>query len=159
MRIFLVLALMVAFLAIIFALQNASPVTVIIGFWQITASLALILLLTLGVGLISGLLVSMPTIIQRNWKISRYKRQINQLEADLQATKQDLTHHQQLLAQANQDQTNQDQTNQDHTQQQAWVETASSPGVQALSEADPQLLLSGTVDRDEATYLEEEDWP
>ncbi|NEQ99557.1 MAG: hypothetical protein F6K30_23105 [Cyanothece sp. SIO2G6] len=50
MRIFLVLAFVVAFLAIIFALQNASAVTVTIGIWRITASLALILLLTLGLG-------------------------------------------------------------------------------------------------------------
>ncbi|NEQ99464.1 MAG: DUF1049 domain-containing protein, partial [Cyanothece sp. SIO2G6] len=126
------LAFVVAFLAIIFALQNASAVTVTIGIWRITASLALILLLTLGLGFISGLMVSMPTIIQRNWTIRRYKSQVNQLEAEIQETKQELAHHQQLLA----------QDREDGSKQQAWVED------QPLREAPSQPLLAETVELD-----------
>lgn len=132
MRIFLVLAFVVAFLAIIFALQNAGAVTVTIGIWQITASLALILLLTLGLGFISGLMVSMPTVIQRNWTIRRYKSQVNRLETEIQETKQELAHHQQLLA----------RSREDGSQQQAWVED------QPLLEAPSQPLLAETAEFD-----------
>lgn len=103
MRIFLVLALFVAFLAIVFALQNAAPVFVTFGVWRITASLALILLITLGLGLVIGLLVSTPALIGRNLKISKYKRQISELEQDLTDVNRELSHQQQLLAQAHDD--------------------------------------------------------
>ncbi|NET10737.1 MAG: LapA family protein [Merismopedia sp. SIO2A8] len=100
MRIFLVAALLVAFLAIIFALQNSAPIFVTFGVWRVTASLALVLLITLGLGLVTGLLVSMPAIIGRNLKLAKYKRQVTQLEANLDNVNQDLAHHQHLLAQA-----------------------------------------------------------
>lgn len=63
-------------------------------------------------------------------KLSTYKRQVNELEADLQQTKQELMHHQQLLTQANPD----------HDPQQAWVENSPLP------EANPQPLLLGTTE-------------
>ena len=103
MRVFLIAALFVAFLAIVFALQNAAPIIVTFGVWQVRASLALILLMTLGLGLISGLLVSTPAIIRRNMQVSKQKRQINELKDEVSEIEQELTHQQQLLAQAHAD--------------------------------------------------------
>jgi uncharacterized integral membrane protein len=83
MRLFLVLALVIAIAAIIFALQNAIPITVVLGVWQVEGSLALVLLLTLAVGFLIGLLVSMPTIFKRSWRVSHSKKKIGDLEKEI----------------------------------------------------------------------------
>jgi len=140
MRIFLVAALLVAFLAIIFALQNASPIIVTFGVWRVTASLALILLLTLGIGFVTGLLVSMPAIIRRNMDTGKYKRQAKHLETELADVKQELVHHQHLLAQAN--------TDLDEQQQRLHE-----------LEARPQSLLPESSTRETAELVDDgDDW-
>jgi uncharacterized integral membrane protein len=83
MRLFLILALIIAILAIIFALQNAVPIEIAFGIWRLEESLALVLLLTLTVGFVVGLLVSIPTITRREWKISNQKKKIVELENSL----------------------------------------------------------------------------
>lgn len=83
MRLFLILALVIAIAAIIFALQNAVPITVVLGVWQVEGSLALVLLLTLAVGFLIGLLVSMPTIFKRSWRVSHSKKKIGDLEKEV----------------------------------------------------------------------------
>jgi len=83
MRLFLILALIIALLAIVFALQNAVPIEIVFGLWRLEESLALVLLLTLTVGFVVGLLVSMPTITRREWKISNQKKKIIELENKL----------------------------------------------------------------------------
>lgn len=80
MRLFLVLALVIAISAIIFALQNPATVIVNLWFWKLEGSLVLVLLLTLGVGFIIGLLVSMPAILQRSLKIAAQKKKMSKLE-------------------------------------------------------------------------------
>ncbi len=83
MRLFLISASIIALLAIVFALQNAVPIEIAFAIWRLEESLALVLLLTLTVGFIVGLLVSMPTITKRQWKISNQKRRIVELEKKL----------------------------------------------------------------------------
>ncbi|KAI9130313.1 lipopolysaccharide assembly protein LapA domain-containing protein [Acaryochloris sp. CCMEE 5410] len=89
MPILVVLALLIALVAILFALQNAYSVPVSFLIWRFYGSLALILLLTLALGVIIGLLVTTPTIIKRGWVSSRQKRQLSQLEEDYQGQAQD----------------------------------------------------------------------
>ncbi|MGB7417459.1 MAG: LapA family protein [Thermosynechococcaceae cyanobacterium] len=83
MRASLILALIIAVLATVFAFQNAIVIPVSFGIWSIRASLAFLLLLTLAVGFIVGLLVSMPAIIKRGLKSSKRKRNIQELEQEL----------------------------------------------------------------------------
>ena len=48
MQIFLLISLVIAILAIVFALQNAVPVTLAFLVWKIDSSLAVVLLVALG---------------------------------------------------------------------------------------------------------------
>ena len=90
MRLFLFLAIAIAVLTILFALQNADPVLIHFGIWVVESPLALILLITLGIGFVVGLLVSMPAILARGWKSSSRKRTIQALEDELIEKEQQL---------------------------------------------------------------------
>ena len=54
-----------AVIAIVFALQNAAPVTVSFLFWKFEASLALVLLLTFALGVVVSALISIPVLMKR----------------------------------------------------------------------------------------------
>ena len=88
MALFLIFALAIAFLAILFALQNNSAVTITLFVWQYQESLAIVLLTTLAIGAIVGLLVATPTILRRGWRISRDRRRAEGLEEEIQAKNQ-----------------------------------------------------------------------
>lgn len=79
MRLYVISALVIAFLAILFALQNTNLVTIQLFVWEYRQSLALILLGTLAIGVIIGLLVSVPAVIRRNVKVSRVQKQADSL--------------------------------------------------------------------------------
>ncbi len=83
MQLFLILALLVAIVAVVFALQNTTPITVSLLVWQFEGSLALVLLVVLTLGVIASLLVSVPTVIKRSRSIANEKKKIHQLESSL----------------------------------------------------------------------------
>lgn len=83
MFIFILIALIIAIIAVIFALQNAITITVSFFFWQFDGSLALVLLLTLALGFLISFFATMPAIIRRSWTIAGQKRRINTLEKQL----------------------------------------------------------------------------
>ncbi len=56
MQIFLFVAALIAILAVIFALQNAVPITVSFLFWKAESSLALILIIAFVAGLVTSFL-------------------------------------------------------------------------------------------------------
>lgn len=74
MRIALVLSLLIAILAVVFALQNPAYIDVNIGPYDITGSTALIMMVTFCVGVIVGILATTPTIIQRKKRIRHLER-------------------------------------------------------------------------------------
>lgn len=78
----LVLALVVVAVTIILAVQNLATVSVHFVIWQIEASLAVFLLLTLVLGFLASFLLSMPTAIQKNLKITNHKKRIAELEKE-----------------------------------------------------------------------------
>ncbi|MEC4985893.1 MAG: LapA family protein [Oscillatoria sp. PMC 1068.18] len=84
LRLLLISGLLIAFLAIVFALQNASFIAVNFLLWRFQGSLALILLLTLALGVIAGILVCSPIVIKRNWKIASVKKKIKEMERVLE---------------------------------------------------------------------------
>jgi len=90
MRLFVISALVIAFLAILFALQNTNLVTIQFFLWQYQQSLALVLLATLAIGIIVGLLVSFPAIIRRNFKAARLKKQTDTLTEMVQEKEQEI---------------------------------------------------------------------
>lgn len=99
MQIFLILALIVAIVAVIFALQNPTTVTISLLFWQFEGSMALMLLVALTVGVLISLLLSAPAVIRRSrgapgdkktidtlrGQVAERDKQIEELEARLSA--------------------------------------------------------------------------
>ncbi|MFP4456535.1 MAG: lipopolysaccharide assembly LapA domain-containing protein [Clostridia bacterium] len=79
MHFFLIFALIIAIVTVFFAIQNTTMVTVYFFVWQFTSSLAIILLFSLGLGVILTLLISFPKIQARNWQISKLKKQTTEL--------------------------------------------------------------------------------
>ncbi|MEM9945430.1 MAG: lipopolysaccharide assembly protein LapA domain-containing protein [Cyanobacteria bacterium P01_D01_bin.36] len=84
MPLLIVAAIVIAFVAIAFALQNNTPVVVNLLVQQFEFSLALLLLSTLAMGVLIGLLVLLPSLIKRGWRGSRVQRQAESLEEQLQ---------------------------------------------------------------------------
>ena len=77
MRFGLVLSLLLAILAVLFAVQNPQPMEVQLLFFSTEGSTALVLILTFGLGVTVGLLTSLPGRIQarRELKALRKKQQ------------------------------------------------------------------------------------
>src|SRR5512133_3546914 len=82
MQIFIMVALVIAIIAVIFALQNMTAVTVSFLFWSINGSLALVLLVTLAVGVLISVLASLPGLVYGKWTTSGNKRRLANLEAE-----------------------------------------------------------------------------
>ncbi len=83
MPLLIIAAIVIAFIAIAFALQNNAPVVVNLLVQQYQFSLALLLLTTLAIGVLIGLLVLLPSLIKRGWRGARVQRQAESLEAQL----------------------------------------------------------------------------
>lgn len=84
MQLYLVVALIIAVLVVSFALQNAVAVTINFLIWKFESSLALVLLVSFGMGILTSLLVSFPSLVRRSWKISNQNTKIQKLENDIQ---------------------------------------------------------------------------
>ncbi len=83
MQLALIFGIAIAAGAVIFALQNNIPVTVTLGPWGFDGSLALLLLLALGLGALIAGLLSSPAVIHGKWTISRLKRQLAEVQQRL----------------------------------------------------------------------------
>ncbi len=88
MQLMLVLGIVVAIGAVVFALQNLAPVTVTLALWTFEGSLALVLLVALGLGALIAGLLSSPAMIRGQWTIGRQRSRIAELERQLAAQEQ-----------------------------------------------------------------------
>lgn len=95
MQFLVVLALAIALVAVLFAIQNPAFVTVNFFIWAIEERLALVLLLTLAAGVAVGLLVSIPTLIKRSMQVSRHRRELEDLRWQFQEKDAEISSHQQ----------------------------------------------------------------
>ena len=82
MRFALILSLLLAILAVVFALQNPAYTNVNIGPWDVRGSTALILLVTLSIGVLVGVLATLPTILKRRKRIRHLERHAADVQAD-----------------------------------------------------------------------------
>ena len=87
----LILALAFAVVAVIFALGNTAEVTVSFLNFQITESLALILLGAVALGILIGILLMAPSAIKRNLALSSQKRKLKGSEKELDKHKTKVT--------------------------------------------------------------------
>jgi len=80
----LIIVLLFAVMAVIFAVQNVEVVPISFLLWQTEGSLALVLLLALVIGVVIGLLVTLPTRIKYSRQLSKRKKEIAGLEGTIQ---------------------------------------------------------------------------
>lgn len=83
MQVILILGIIIAIAAVIFALQNNLPVVVTIALWSFEGSLALVLLASLGLGALIAGLLSSPAVIRGQWTAGRLRKQVAELERQL----------------------------------------------------------------------------
>lgn len=82
MQVFIIIALIIAVLAVIFALQNLTAVTVTFFIWKFDGSLALVLLLSVVVGVLISLLASLPGLIRGKWTVASQRKKLAALEGE-----------------------------------------------------------------------------
>ena len=86
--VYLILALAIAIVAVIFALQNTATITVAFFAWKVTGSLSLVLLVALAIGVLIGLLFLMPSYVRNSFQVSGHRKRIGSLEKELDDHKQ-----------------------------------------------------------------------
>ncbi len=88
MIILFILGLLLGAAAVIFALQNIAVITVTFFAWQLTGSLALILSITLIVGILITLLLLLPNSLGNYFRYKNLKDQNEKLAEDLRKQKE-----------------------------------------------------------------------
>ena len=91
MQILLIFSLIIAFLAILFAIQNTEIVSIRFLLWETQGSLALILFIALVAGALISYLATTPGQIRQRMANSSQRKQIAQLENQLATTQSELT--------------------------------------------------------------------
>jgi uncharacterized integral membrane protein len=79
----LLLALIISILALIFAIQNTTSVTVSFLFWEAQSPLTVVLLIALGVGAVVTALAMLPGQIRGKWSSFSKGRRISDIESEL----------------------------------------------------------------------------
>lgn len=82
MQIFLILAVLLAIIAVIFAVQNVTVVSISFFVWSIDVSLAVALLIALGAGVLIALLLSIPGKIKDSLNSATSKKKYANLETE-----------------------------------------------------------------------------
>ena len=83
MRFFTIVALLIAVAIVLFSLQNAAVVTLSFLSFHYSGSLALILVAVFSLGLLAGILISVPPLFRKSSELRAQRRRIKQLEEDL----------------------------------------------------------------------------
>ncbi len=79
---------MFAILEVYFANLNQAIVQVSLFGYPVKGSLGLVLVVAVGVGVLLGVIVMLPSFISRSWAIVRHKRRIEDLESAVQQSYQ-----------------------------------------------------------------------
>ena len=87
----LIIALAFAVVAVIFALGNPDSVTVSFLNFQVTESLAIVLLITVAFGILIGILLMTPGAIKRNLALSGERKKLKGAEKELDMHKTKVT--------------------------------------------------------------------
>ena len=87
MIILFILGLLLGGVAVIFALQNVTLITVTFFQWQITGSLAIILMAAIFAGVVVTLLLLLPGSISNYFQYRRLVKKVERLEEELRKQK------------------------------------------------------------------------
>jgi uncharacterized integral membrane protein len=83
MQVFLVISLIIALVAVIFAVQNTALVTVTFLVWNLENSLAVVLLVAVFAGVLISIFASLPGWIRNRVGKSGQKKKVKELETEL----------------------------------------------------------------------------
>jgi len=84
MQILLILSLVIAIVAVIFAVSNTGSADVsFLGFDLYNGSLALILILSMLVGVVISMLASTPSIVRNKWTVRKLNKKLVEMEKTL----------------------------------------------------------------------------
>jgi lipopolysaccharide assembly protein A len=87
MQIFLFVALSIAAIAVLFALQNSTPVEVKFLAWTFESSLAMVLLVALAAGALISYFFSLPGNLHTRFALRNQRKRTSELETGLAETK------------------------------------------------------------------------
>lgn len=87
MQYFLFLALIITMALVIFAMQNLTDVTISFFFWRFSGPLAFVLAITFASGILTGILLSVPTLLRRSRERRLQKKRLHELEEELSRKK------------------------------------------------------------------------
>jgi len=82
MQLQLIAALIIVFLIVVFAVQNAVAVSVVFFFWRVYASLSMVIATCFNLGILIGALLTVPTMLRERLLISRLRKQVETLRAE-----------------------------------------------------------------------------
>lgn len=97
MQIMLVFSLVIAFIAIVFAIQNTDVTPIRFMIWESEGSLALILFIALVAGALISYLATAPGQVRSRMTISSQRKQLSEVEGKLAASQAELAQAQQQL--------------------------------------------------------------
>ena len=80
MYLFLFLALLICIVIVLFAVQNAALVTVTFLTFHFAGSLAFVLIVVFALGVLSGMLMTIPSFWRKSAALREQKRKVKQLE-------------------------------------------------------------------------------
>lgn len=87
MQIFLVLSLLIAILAVVFAVQNADTTSIQFLAWETEVPLAVVLLVSVLIGVLISILASSPSFVRSRLTIRNQKKRMSELETNLNDSK------------------------------------------------------------------------
>ena len=90
MPLLLIFSLVIAFLAILFAIQNTTVTPIHFLFWDTEGSLALVLFISLVAGALISYLATAPGQIKQRMTISSQRKHIAEVEGQLTSTQEEL---------------------------------------------------------------------
>lgn len=90
MLFFAILALILAILAVVFALQNTLQVAVTFLVWKFNGSLALVLIVAVLAGMLISFLAYLPSLLRGHFSARRLRKHAGELEVSLADHKQRL---------------------------------------------------------------------
>lgn len=83
MIIFLIIGIILGALSVVFALQNVEVVTVSFFNWSIQGSLSVIILVSLVLGMLIALLLTLPEMVGHGYRMRRLMRENEELESEM----------------------------------------------------------------------------
>jgi uncharacterized integral membrane protein len=90
MQILLIFSFVIAFLAILFAIQNTTITSIRFLIWETQGSLALVLFIALVAGALISYLATAPGQIRQRMTISSQRKRISEVEKELSTTQDQL---------------------------------------------------------------------